>query len=71
MRLSPGLFRNEGDGKDFDSRLVIPVWLNRYIFKRIMKEIVCSWSGGKDSCFALMKALQTGVPSKSFIERIK
>jgi len=25
-----------------------------------MKEALCSWSGGKDSCFALMKAMQTG-----------
>lgn len=25
-----------------------------------MKEAVCSWSGGKDSCFALMQAIQQG-----------
>ncbi len=25
-----------------------------------MSRILCSWSGGKDSCFALMQAIQTG-----------
>ena len=24
------------------------------------KNILCSWSGGKDSCFALMEAIQQG-----------
>ena len=25
-----------------------------------MRNLVCSWSGGKDSCYALLKAIQTG-----------
>lgn len=29
-----------------------------------MKEILCSWSGGKDSCFALMQAINLGYTPK-------
>jgi diphthine-ammonia ligase len=29
-----------------------------------MKEALCSWSGGKDSCFALMQAIQQGYTPK-------
>jgi diphthine-ammonia ligase len=29
-----------------------------------MKTTLCSWSGGKDSCFALMKAMETGYSPK-------
>jgi uncharacterized protein (TIGR00290 family) len=29
-----------------------------------MKEALCSWSGGKDSCFALMQAMQQGYSPK-------
>jgi diphthine-ammonia ligase len=28
------------------------------------KKVLCSWSGGKDSCFALMQAMQTGYQSQ-------
>lgn len=28
------------------------------------KHALCSWSGGKDSCFALMKAMETGIVPK-------
>ncbi|MDB5230060.1 MAG: hypothetical protein JWN76_865, partial [Chitinophagaceae bacterium] len=30
----------------------------------IEKNILCSWSGGKDSCFALMKAIEAGYQPK-------
>jgi uncharacterized protein (TIGR00290 family) len=32
-----------------------------------MKNILCSWSGGKDSCFALMKAIKSGYYPKGLL----
>ena len=33
---------------------------NQFINDQMKKNILCSWSGGKDSCFALMQAIQLG-----------
>jgi diphthine-ammonia ligase len=33
----------------------------------MVKNTLCSWSGGKDSCFALMQAIQTGYTPKVFL----